>query len=169
MCGVWIALEDVEAGAGPLMYKPGSHLLPVVDMKDVGVNRLTPTVDDYVQLYVPRFDEILAAQDLPTRRLFIKKGQAFVWASNLAHGGAPIEREGSTRRSLVVHQYFKGCGYYTPMLSDTDGLRPELRLPRNITTRLWEWPMENGRPTALSLALVHGSVRLALRRAPSLL
>ena len=33
MCGVWIALEDMDTENGPLVYYPGSHKLP------------TPTVD----------------------------------------------------------------------------------------------------------------------------
>ena len=28
MCGVWIALEDIEPKSGPLFYYPKSHLLP---------------------------------------------------------------------------------------------------------------------------------------------
>jgi ectoine hydroxylase-related dioxygenase (phytanoyl-CoA dioxygenase family) len=28
MCGVWVALEDVDAGNGPLFYYPGSQRLP---------------------------------------------------------------------------------------------------------------------------------------------
>ena len=39
MCGVWIALEDVTQGAGPLDYLPGSHKLPVLTMQAAGVNR----------------------------------------------------------------------------------------------------------------------------------
>ena len=37
MAGVWIALEDVRPEAGPLIYKRGSHRLPVCNMQDLGV------------------------------------------------------------------------------------------------------------------------------------
>ena len=30
MCGVWVALEDMDMDNGPLVYYPGSHLLPEV-------------------------------------------------------------------------------------------------------------------------------------------
>ena len=28
MCGVWVALEDMDMDNGPLVYYPGSHQLP---------------------------------------------------------------------------------------------------------------------------------------------
>jgi len=28
MCGVWLALEDIDADNGPLIYYPGSHRGP---------------------------------------------------------------------------------------------------------------------------------------------
>ena len=36
MCGVWVALEDIHPDAGPLMYYPGSHRLPVFTNEHVG-------------------------------------------------------------------------------------------------------------------------------------
>jgi ectoine hydroxylase-related dioxygenase (phytanoyl-CoA dioxygenase family) len=30
MCGVWVALEDMSEGAGPLEYYPGSHKWPIL-------------------------------------------------------------------------------------------------------------------------------------------
>ena len=35
MCGVWVALEDIDLRNGPLVYYSGSHTLPVVRMEDV--------------------------------------------------------------------------------------------------------------------------------------
>jgi len=166
MCGVWIALEDVDPRAGPLLYQPGSHRLPVVGMHDVGVNGL-PTMADYARLYEPRFQERLDAAGLPTRRLLLRKGQAFAWAANLAHGGAPIDDPRLTRRSLVVHFYFKGGLYYTPRLSDEPGGRLYVRLPSNIITGGWEWPRRDGRRVRLGARQVLGALRARLlRRAP---
>jgi ectoine hydroxylase-related dioxygenase (phytanoyl-CoA dioxygenase family) len=36
MCGVWVALEDIDMGNGPLIYYPGSHRVPEVTMKELG-------------------------------------------------------------------------------------------------------------------------------------
>ena len=35
MCGVWVALEDIDEASGPLVYFPGSHRLPEVTTADV--------------------------------------------------------------------------------------------------------------------------------------
>lgn len=145
MCGVWIALEDVRPGAGALVYHPGSHRLPVLSMRDVGVNAERPGPEHYESVFVKRFAERVAAAGLPSELAMIKKGQAFVWAANLAHGGSPVEDPQSTRRSLVVHWYFKDCLYYTPMTSDVETGRLKLRLPLNVGEGGWVWPRRNGR------------------------
>ncbi|WP_374468202.1 phytanoyl-CoA dioxygenase family protein [Phenylobacterium sp.] len=145
MCGVWIALEDVRPGAGPLVYLPGSHRLPVMTMRDAGVNDPRPTPEHYATCFVQRFAERLDAAGLPEERAIIPKGWAFVWAANLAHGGSPLTDPDSTRRSLVVHWYFEDCLYYTPMTSDVEGGRLSLRLPANVATGGWTWPRRNGR------------------------
>ena len=35
MCGVWVALEDIDEENGPLVFYPASHKLPLVIMEDV--------------------------------------------------------------------------------------------------------------------------------------
>ena len=167
MCGGWIALEDIEPGAGPLMYKPGSHRLPVLTMRDVGVNSDIPTDEDYERHYVPRFAERLEAANLPTRTLTIKKGQAFVWAANLAHGGSAITNPESTRRSLVVHFLFDRCLYYTPRQTNAESGALHLRLPPNVRTGLWKWPVVGARPASLPWRMVRQSIEVRLRAEPN--
>ena len=154
MCGVWIALEDVQPGAGPLLYHPGSHRLPVMTMRRAGVNSPFPQYEDYERAYVPRYAESIAAAEIPQTRAVIPKGWALVWAANLAHGGSPIEAPGSTRRSLVVHNYFDDCLYYTPMHSDEEAGRLHMRLPPNLRTGWARWPTRNGRRVGLPKDLV---------------
>lgn len=145
MCGVWIALEDVRPGAGALTYRPGSHRLPVMTMRDAGVNTDRPTPAHYDSHFVQRFADRLAAAGFPEDLAVIKKGWAFVWAANLAHGGSAVTDPGATRRSLVVHWYFEDCLYYTPVVSDVEGGRLALRLPPNVATGGWAWPKSGGR------------------------
>ncbi|THD75350.1 MAG: phytanoyl-CoA dioxygenase [Phenylobacterium sp.] len=145
MCGVWIALEDVQPGAGPLVYYPGSHRLPLLTMREVGVNSDAPGPEDYERVFVPRFATVIAGSGLKPSELFIRKGQAFVWAANLAHGGTPITTPGSTRKSLVAHYYFEDCLYFTPMTSDVEAGRLSVRLPPDVRTRGWRWPRIAGR------------------------
>ena len=168
MCGVWLALEDVQPGAGPLVYHPGSHRLPVMSMRDAGVNRPDPTPQDYETHFVPRFAERIAAAGLPQHEAVIRKGQALIWAANLAHGGSAITEAGATRRSLVTHWYFEGCLYYTPMTSDVEKGRYDLRAPANIHTGGWAWPNYNGRPAWPGLKRLINAAYVSLRRRPHL-
>lgn len=165
MAGVWIALEDILPEAGPLVYKPGSHRLPVVDMAGVGVNG-APGLADYERHYEPRFGQMLEASGLPTEAVVLKKGEAFAWAANLAHGGAPIADPQATRRSLVVHYYFEGAVYYTPRLSDERAGQRYLRLPADVATGGWVWPRRAGRPAPVPLRSLGGALKARLLRRP---
>ena len=154
MCGVWIALEDIGPDSGPLVYYPGSHRLPVLSMQDVGVNAARPAPEDYLRHFVPRFAERIAASGLAPKQLVIPKGHAFVWAANLAHGGAPVTRPGATRRSMVVHCYFEDSVYFTPMVSDMPAGRLAVRLPPDVASGRWRWPRREGRRVQPSLKTV---------------
>jgi len=164
MAGVWIALEDIRPEAGPLIYKPGSHRLPVVSMRDVGVNG-RPQLADYERLYEPRFGALLEASGLPSREVVLPKGQAFAWAANLAHGGSAIADVASTRRSLVVHYFFDGALYYTPRLSDEPQDRC-VRLPTDVATGRWVWPRRNGRRAPVPARQLLAALRARLLRRP---
>lgn len=169
MCGVWIALEDVKADAGPLVYHPGSHRLPVLTMRGAGVNHGQPSHADYERSYVPRFAAEIASAALPMAQATIRKGWALVWAANLAHGGSPIQNPEATRRSLVVHHYFENCVYYTPMHSDVEGGRLHLRLPPNIRTGRWAWPRRGRWPVKVGRDVVLAAIHRDLHRKPQAL
>jgi ectoine hydroxylase-related dioxygenase (phytanoyl-CoA dioxygenase family) len=113
MCGVWVALEDIDEDNGPLFYYRGSHKLVEVTMQDVGVSA---TRDEY-----PRYEEhlqrLIDEKELTPSYGLLRKGQALVWAANLMHGGAKQRDPDRTRLSQVTHYFFEGCRYYTPMLS----------------------------------------------------
>jgi ectoine hydroxylase-related dioxygenase (phytanoyl-CoA dioxygenase family) len=116
MCGVWIALEDIDRENGPLVYYPGSHKLPEVTMKDVG---LQARQEDYPE-YERYLEDLIRSEELEPEYATIDKGQALIWASNLMHGGSPQEDKSRTRFSQVTHYFFEGCKYYTPMLTDDE-------------------------------------------------
>lgn len=165
MCGVWIALEDISPKSGPLRYVEGSHRLPVLTMRGAGVNHHPPTVSDYPNHYLPALERRLAAAALPERVATPKKGEAVVWAANLAHGGAPVLDPAATRRSLVVHVYFKDCLYYTPMTSDPEEGLYQARLPLNVGEGGWVWPRRDGRRVSVPRGpLVDAVLRRFLRR-----
>jgi hypothetical protein len=114
MCGVWVALEDIDMDNGPLFYFPGSHKLPMVRMSDVGAG---PHADEYSK-YSSHQREMIEREQLQPEYATIKKGQALIWASNLLHGGSKQQDPDRTRLSQVTHYFFEGCRYYTPLLSD---------------------------------------------------
>ena len=47
MCGVWIALEDIDDENGPVCYCPGSHKLPEYNMQDVGEGKTHENYEHY--------------------------------------------------------------------------------------------------------------------------
>lgn len=115
MCGVWVALEDIDESCGPLIYYPGSHTLPEVSMGDIGAPMGAagyPAYEEYVQTQIER-------EQLEPSLAILRKGEALLWASNLLHGGAPQADPARTRLSQVTHYFFEGCRYWTPMASDS--------------------------------------------------
>jgi predicted nucleic acid-binding Zn-ribbon protein len=135
MCGVWIALEDVDINNGPLHYYAGSHKLPAFNLADLGISGSYQSKP--YQMY-PAYQEFLQSmielKGLQKMELSIKKGQALIWAANLLHGGSPIKDKKRTRHSQVTHYYFADCMYYIPLLSDPFLNRIHLKSIKNITT-----------------------------------
>ena len=142
MCGVWVALEDIGEGNGPLHYYPGSHRLPDYDF-------LCPDREDKLQGFV---NELITTRGLSRERAFLKRGQALIWAANLLHGGDPVTDPESTRRSQVTHYYFEGCSYYTPFRSDFERGRVYFRQIVDV-----------GSGRLVPLRSEHGRVRPPLR------
>jgi phytanoyl-CoA hydroxylase len=103
-CGVWIALEDVQAGSGELMYYEGSHRLPEYRFSGA-YKHWNPERDGDEQHdeWNRLLNENAAKMGLERRTFLARKGDALVWAADLAHGGAPVEDPELTRRSLVGH------------------------------------------------------------------
>lgn len=128
MCGVWIALEDIHADSGPLHYYPGSHRLPVLTNADLAANQEKVGYEALVAAVVER-------EGLQQETALVRRGQAFIWAANLLHGGTPIRDPGRTRLSQVTHYYFHGCSYFTPMDSDEPGGKVFWREPYDIAAR----------------------------------
>lgn len=119
MCGVWVALEDVDESNGPLHYYPRSQKLPTFNLHDLG---LVASRTDNPLHNVARYEDFVAAMmpatGLERKELRIQRGQALIWAANLYHGGCPILDTSRTRFTQVTHYYFDGCLYYTPLASD---------------------------------------------------
>ncbi len=112
MCGVWVALEDIHPDSGPLQYYPGSQKLPVFTTADV--SKPYSAMKDYEDF----IEKTVQKAGLKRETAPIRRGQAFIWAANLFHGGSPQANPDLTRLSQVTHYYFGGCSYFTPLASD---------------------------------------------------
>ncbi|WP_240041553.1 MULTISPECIES: phytanoyl-CoA dioxygenase family protein [Okeania] len=135
MCGVWVALEDVDANNGPLHYYPGSHKLPIFDLNDLGITGSYQNKPyDVYPIYEEFLQSLIEHNGLKKVELYVKKGQALIWAANLLHGGSPVLDKNRTRYSQVTHYYFSDCMYYIPLLSDPFLHRIHLKEVRNIMT-----------------------------------
>jgi hypothetical protein len=152
MCGVWVALEDIDMDNGPVEYYPRSHRLPEISIDDVeeagyikhsyaervraalqDIRHVTSPGRSYADLlyrsYEAFVDDLIRQCAIEPYYATLRKGQALLWAANLLHGGSPQRDRRRTRHSQVTHYFFESCQYYTPRLSKG----------KNIAWRRPEW------------------------------
>jgi hypothetical protein len=127
MCGVWLAMEDVDADAGPLFYYPGSHRWPIVTNALVGRRGFDNPLGSAQDPYGPAWRALCEAHGAQKEVFLARKGQALIWCANLLHGGSRQNDPRLTRWSQVTHYYFDDCIYYTPAFSDEALGRLDLR------------------------------------------
>lgn len=116
VCASWLALEDIQPGSGELLYYVGSHRLP--DWIYSGQYKHYNHTRDAHEQHMGHLEYLHKAsreRNLPLERFLPKKGDALIWAADLAHGGSEIENKDQTRRSLVTH--------YSPASSEPYYLR----------------------------------------------
>lgn len=113
LLGVWIALEDITAGSGPLHYYPGSHQLPYVLSPDFdhGGNALLigPEAN---KVYEDKIGEVVGNNDYSKKTFLAKKGDVLIWHANLLHGGEPHTDNDKTRKSMVLHYFDESRACY---------------------------------------------------------
>ena len=97
--GVWVALEDVQADAGPLFYYEGSqrYFNSEEELRDVwkssggNVDRMFVLIHEYIESKCKR-----VIPDLRT-------GDAVIWHPGIVHGGTRATNAQATRFSAVYH------------------------------------------------------------------
>lgn len=118
MCGVWLALEDIQADAGPLHYVRGSHKWPMIDNAMIG-RKGHGAADTSAQApYHDAWAAFMDEHNAQPEQFLPRKGQALIWSANLLHGGSMQNDPRLTRWSQVTHYFFDDCVYYTPAFSD---------------------------------------------------
>jgi hypothetical protein len=101
MCASWVALEDIQPNSGELEYYEGSHRMEE-HLFEGRYKRMPPSSPEHAS-YLRSLHDKARRHGLKRSRFRPKKGDALVWAADLAHGGSPPERPGMSRRSFVTH------------------------------------------------------------------
>jgi hypothetical protein len=153
MCGVWIALEDIDETNGPLEYYPGSHRLPYLDFSNLGITGSDQREHEFYPRYERFIQSCIRELSLERRTLSIPKGQAIIWAANLLHGGSAVTDPTRTRHSQVTHYYFADCLYYHPYRSDPFLGKIQWLDKRDIRTGQFIPQIYNGRAARLPLSI----------------
>ena len=140
MTAAWVALEDIYPDSGPLIYYTGSHLQGLWDYDQLGMRTDFAhryKLEDYGP-YETLLSKAIDASGLKPHHAKLRRGEIFVWAASLLHGGGPITNRTRTRRSQVTHYYLEGAQFYTvPRLSNFnkyDQIQFKSELPRCLET-----------------------------------
>ena len=133
MCGVWLAMEDISADAGPLFYYPGSHRWPILSNALIGRRGFGSNLASAQDPFADAWHAMTEAQGAQAETFLARKGEALIWCANLLHGGSPQTDPRLTRWSQVTHYYFDDCIYYTPAFSDEATGDLQLRTVRAIS------------------------------------
>jgi hypothetical protein len=115
LTAAWIAFEDIHPDSGPLVYYPGSHRLPYVFSRDLGIdenNFRENGYKAYTELYEPCIQGIIRERELEPHHFMAKKGDVLIWHANLLHGGSPRKNPRLSRRALVCHYFVEGAVCY---------------------------------------------------------
>jgi len=118
MCGVWVALEDVDEQNGALTYYPGSQNWIHLTNEHFYINTEDLSRDNIYEHYTKFTDTWQMLADhykVKPKVAKLKKGQAVIWTANVVHGGGNIIDKTRTRWSQVTHYYFDDCVYTTPL------------------------------------------------------
>jgi len=104
MTAAWIALEEINADNGPLIYHVGSHKLPYLlnGSYDHGGNRFVIGEDAYAR-YEEAVDREIANGHFEAREFHAQPGDVLFWHANLLHGGKKMTTPNASRKSMVIH------------------------------------------------------------------
>jgi hypothetical protein len=134
MCGVWVALQDVQPDSGELVVYPGSHRLPRVRMSEAGGPRKnwgsaegTTAVGNTWQRWISegKFEEYIYRP---------RQGSVLIWHENLMHGGSKRRDESKERRSIVSHYFASGGIAFYDAFGQVGHIEPRERMTAQLPT-----------------------------------
>ncbi len=113
MCGVWVALQDVEPGSGELEVYVGSHRLPRTRMDQSGLPKVSGDWTQFAGTIIAEWKRMIEIGQFERLVYRPKKGTVLIWHENLMHGGAVRRDPSLPRRSIVSHVFANGAlSYY---------------------------------------------------------
>jgi ectoine hydroxylase len=113
LIAAWTALEAIGPDNGPLAFYPGSHRLPYLSCNDYPSGNTRWAIgEESNRRYEDKIEEILAANSFERKEFHAQPGDVLIWHANLIHGGSPILRPGTTRRSMAAHYFCEGVICY---------------------------------------------------------
>lgn len=120
MTAAWVALEDMNKDNGPLRFFPKSHQWGTWDFEEMGLHNNHDASVDIQTRYGVDIEKAMKKAGLKEAIASdLKKGQTFIWAAGLVHGGSKQNNMSLTRLSQVTHYFFEGSKYYwEPRTSD---------------------------------------------------
>ncbi len=108
LIAAWTALEEVSPDNGTLFFYPKSHRLPYLSTQDYPSGNTKWLIGkDSNKRFEDKIEEVIQKNHLEKKIFQGNKGDVFVWHANLIHGGSPIEKPGSSRKSMVAHYFTK--------------------------------------------------------------
>lgn len=106
LIAAWTALEDVNPDNGTLFFYPKSHRLPYLTTRDYDSGNTRWAIGkESNKRYEDKIEEVLQESGLEKKTFQGNKGDVFIWHANLIHGGSPIGKPGSSRKSMVAHYF----------------------------------------------------------------
>ncbi|KAJ1423365.1 hypothetical protein B484DRAFT_465072 [Ochromonadaceae sp. CCMP2298] len=123
MTAAWVAFEDIHPDSGPLRWYPKSHKLGVWDIDELGIrgkfgDRVHLTRDPIYEFYEREVQATIDRLRLPSEVALLRRGESFLWAASLLHGGSAVHDKSKSRLSQVTHYWLEGADkYWTPLVS----------------------------------------------------
>jgi phytanoyl-CoA hydroxylase len=94
MVGIWIALEDIQPGAGRFYVYPRSHRLEVPSK---------PPSDPNHQVYKDHVVRMISESGLECWAPAMRKGDAILWSGKTIHGSLPTLTPEFSRSAVTAH------------------------------------------------------------------
>lgn len=163
MMGVWIALEDIEPGAGRFFIYPRSHLI------DLAMNKGSMSIASNHSGYKKLVLDIIRQNGLECRAPALRKGDVLFWSSKTIHGSMETTQPDRSRSSVTAHyipQSTRFLQYQTRIkplnLSTINGM--QVHTPKDLASPLNRLVMgfETRFPTAFT-TLKNAAVRIVTR------